>query len=169
MLRFVSILAIVLALPSFAAQSSPERMSQNELRQAVRDLQARIAALEAENNVLRREWLADHAERIPLNLLEGRWSVRYTNGVTRTYDINDRGMVRFTEEDAAGEIGHHSNETFLTFDDGKQERLALAGRRLMVEHWDSGRGVARPTAIGVGERVRLLRVKASDQRSTLID
>src|SRR5258706_1428211 len=61
----------------------------------------------------------------------GKWKIRYTSNVHKTYVINRTGSVEWTEESRTGKL----NGGLLEFDDGRLERITPVGDRLLVEHW----------------------------------
>jgi hypothetical protein len=93
--------------------------------------------------------------------LVGKWTITYTpNGATRTYTINQQGLVMYEDTEMwmgtllPTKAGEKSSYT-LRFDrDGedRSERLTLCkDGRLMVEHFNPSQQ-QKPDQIGIGEK-----------------
>ncbi len=72
----------------------------------------------------------------------GVWSIKYTNGTSRTYSINPEGTLNYTEENGtpisprSSKITVKGSECIVESSPGIIERLSLSGNKLMVEHFN---------------------------------
>jgi hypothetical protein len=66
--------------------------------------------------------------------IQGEWTVKYTSGGMRTYQIRNDGTVRFVEENRVGRILRYGDDLLLDFGDMKLERLTMQ-TVISVEHY----------------------------------
>jgi hypothetical protein len=91
----------------------------------------------------------------PFRILEGNWTVKYSNGATRTYSFRSNGSAYFHEERKVGRLVRARNgEIIVDFNDNTAERVTLKAE-LQVDHFNptnTWRGGGKPTFTGTGER-----------------
>lgn len=75
--------------------------------------------------------------RASVSRLAGRWTVEFANGVVETCEVRRDGKASVAEprRSSPGKAENKGGAVVITFDDGRVERWAVRGGRVVVEHW----------------------------------
>lgn len=160
-LKSVSVVLLLTCLLSaFAADPAKENADlatarvkfEQEIAAAIKPVEKRyLARLETLQKELTRKKDIDGAYRAKVAIdelkanpvssqlgatLEGTWSVKYSNGNTRSYVVSADGGVRFLEDKMTGKVTWDKDAWVFDFGDGKFERGTVQ-RMLHIEHYTS--------------------------------
>jgi hypothetical protein len=107
----------------------------------LRQCEPRLTGLEKEAIQKRIQDLATLVETADakagvFSLFEGRWEIKYANGVVGRYAIAFDGQVVNESANSKGRMFRRKGEILLDLNDGKLERIKISGSQLQVEHFN---------------------------------
>ena len=97
------------------------------------------------------------SREVDLRVFQGRWVIKYSNGVFRRYVIDaDGGVTSLGRggQDTKGKLAQEGNDVLLDFGDNKLERLQVIDGTLRVQHFNPASSYPYSvTVVGIGMKM----------------